>query len=185
VAVPLPEDARASVGRLVASLRAGESSPPVVRWVRIDGLHLTLRFLGWTDPERAASVATIVAGVARRETPFDVTLTGGGAFPTLTRPRVLWLDVTDGGDRLAAIATALSGPLADLGWPPEERPFRAHLTLARTDGSPGAQAIARALALAGTDVRVDFRVAQIVVMESHPGGGPARYERFATAPLAG
>jgi 2'-5' RNA ligase len=185
IAVPIPTQARASIDALVAALREGAPDLRAVRWVRGEGLHLTLRFLGWTDPDRAARVSSIVADVAARQAPFDVTITGGGAFPSLSRPRVLWLDVTDGADLLAALEAELSEPLATLGWPPEARPYRAHLTLGRTDGSPAARATAAQLSAAAANLRVAVRATELVVMESHLGGGPARYEPFATARLAG
>ncbi len=68
---------------------------------------------------------------------FDITLAGAGAFPAGRRPRTLWLGIARGAEELAALVRGLDGPLAPLGWPADARPFRPHLTVARTDAVHG------------------------------------------------
>jgi 2'-5' RNA ligase len=197
VAVPLSEAARSRVTELVESLRASQAGPGRkpdagadrpsgrdprrrdVRWVRLDGLHLTLRFLGPTDEARVPVVAQAVAQVAARTEPFAFTIHGGGAFPDASRPRALWLGVTDGSDALAAIAGALDRELAAGGWPLPDRPFRAHLTLARSDGVAAGAEVARRLADAARGLELQSEVDRLVLFESITGGGPARYVRLA------
>ena len=133
VAVPLPEPARSVVADLVDGVRAGEPERSHVRWVRTDGLHLTLRFLGAVSPERATAVSARLADIAAATAPIAVVLAGAGAFPSAGRPRVLWLAVAAGADELVALAGEVSRALVPLGWPAEERSFRPHLTLARAD----------------------------------------------------
>ena len=70
------------------------------------------------------------------------------------------------------------------GWPPETRPFRAHLTLARSDGVPAGRAIAQALIDEAADLRIGTRIDRIGLYESLTGGGPARYEPLEIAALA-
>jgi 2'-5' RNA ligase len=146
-----------------------------VRWVRLDGLHLTLRFLGPTDEERVADTAAAVERTARSVDPFDVVIAGGGAFPSVARPRALWLGVADGAAELGATAAKLDDALAEVGWPREERAFRAHLTLARSDGVRAGPVVARRLIEAAEAVREPFRAESLVLFESVSGGGPARY----------
>jgi 2'-5' RNA ligase len=176
VAIPIPSAARDGIVAVVDAVRAaGDPNVRDVRWVRLDGLHMTLRFLGPTEEERVAEVAAAVDRTAAAIEPFDVVVTGGGAFPSVARPRALWLGVTDGGAELAAAAGKLDDALADVGWPREERPFRAHLTLARSDGVRAGPAVARRLIEAAGAVRQPFRAESLVLFESISGGGPARY----------
>ena len=182
VAVPLPTAARDAVVALVDQVRAANVDGGV-RWVRMDGLHLTLRFLGPTEEERVGGVASAVAGAASEGRPFEVRIGGAGAFPSATRPRALWLAIGQGAEGLEEIARSLEAPLAALGWPPDERPFRAHLTLARTDGARGGPATVRALVEAAAAFEVGFSAERLVLFESLTGGGPARYEPVLDVPF--
>lgn len=176
VAIPIPSPVRDAVTALVDGVRsAGDPAVRDVRWVRLDGLHLTVRFLGPTEEEHEADVAAAVDQTARRLAPFEVVIAGGGAFPSVARPRALWLGVAEGVNELAAAAVALDDALAEVGWPRDERPYRAHLTLARSDGVRSGPAVARRLIDAAAAVREPFRAESLVLFESISGGGPARY----------
>jgi 2'-5' RNA ligase len=189
VAVPVADEVNAAVIRLVDTIRApaGGSAGRIrgrdVRWVRLDGLHLTLRFLGPTVDERIPAVTEAVRRTAAAHGPFAMTIDGGGAFPDPHRPRTLWLGVTDGAGELAGLAATLDRELAAAGWPPSDRPFRAHLTLARTDGVAGAADVARRLHDAAAGLALRSAVDRIVLFESVTGGGPARYLPLEVAPL--
>ncbi len=156
-----------------------------MRWVRIEGLHLTLRFLGPTLDERRPAVEAAMRAAAAGARPFPIRIGGGGAFPSPARPRVLWLGVTTGAEQLAALAGDLATALAAAGWPPEERPFRAHLTLARADGVRAGPATARALVAEAERFSSEWVADRVVLFESHTGGGPARYEALLEVPFGG
>src|SRR5262245_65906918 len=108
MAVPLDDDARDAVTVLVNGIRADrERDAPNqrdVRWVRMDGLHLTLRFLGPTPEDQVAPVADAVRRAAAGHGPFTLRIDGGGAFQDPRRPRTIWLAVTEGVAELAALA---------------------------------------------------------------------------------
>jgi 2'-5' RNA ligase len=184
IAVPTPAEVREAVTELVDSVRQ-DTQPDQrdVRWVRLDGLHLTLRFLGPTSEDRIATVATAVDLVAASTSGFGVAIGGGGAFPSPVRPRALWLGVVEGVGELAAVARAVDERLADAGWTLDERPYRPHLTLARSDGVRAGPDVARRLIAAAESFTVTFRASSLVLFESISGGGPARYEPIHEAAL--
>jgi 2'-5' RNA ligase len=184
VAVPIPTPARDRVAALVATLPVPGDARPV-RWVRFDGLHLTLRFLGPTPDERIAAVDAAMTTASAGEQPFRVALGGAGAFPSMRRPRAIWLGVVAGVADLSRIAKRLEDALVQAGWARDERPFRAHLTLARSDGVRAGPATASALVAAAETFQTDFEVDRLVLFESHTGGGPARYEPLAERRLGG
>jgi 2'-5' RNA ligase len=196
IAVPLAEAARAAVQELVEDVRSQLPSSDDgagrkirrrsdVRWVRMDGLHLTLRFLGPTSADRLADLARVVDSAAATDRRFEVEISGGGAFPTAAKPRTLWLGITDGQDDLRRLADRVSGSLTAAGWPPEARPFRGHLTLGRSDGLPDGRTVVRLLTDRAAAFQTRFEADRLVLYESVTGNGPARYEPVHEARLAG
>jgi 2'-5' RNA ligase len=184
VAVPAPAEIREAVSGLVDTVRAAaDPEKRDVRWVRLGGLHLTLRFLGPTEEDRIAGVARAVDLAAAAIHPFDIAIGGAGAFPSVMRPRALWLGVTAGTAELDAAARALDDGLADGGWPRDDRPYRPHLTLARSDGVKTGPEVARRLIAAAVSFEVTFRAESLTLFESISGGGPARYEPLHEARL--
>jgi 2'-5' RNA ligase len=183
VAVPLSEPARAAVADVVERIRAGEPEGRGVRWVRLDGLHITLRFLGPTAESRVADVAAAVAEAATGVEPFAIRIAGADAFPPVGRPRTLWLDLDRGVDELANLAARLDDALAGGGWERERRPFRAHLTLARADGVRAGPATVAALREAAAELAIESPIERIVLFESITGSGRARYVDRADAAL--
>jgi len=196
VAVPLPAEAMRAVAALVEGVRAADGAALVgptgaagrghdVRWVRLDGLHVTLRFLGPTVDPGHEVVGRAVEVVAASATPFDIRLAGAGAFPDPSRPRALWLGIAEGATELATLAGSLNSALVDLGWSPDDRPFRPHLTVARSDGVRAGPRIARALIAASAGLSIEWQARSVVLFESLTGGGPARYVPLRDAPFAG
>jgi RNA 2',3'-cyclic 3'-phosphodiesterase len=182
VAVPLSEPARVAVAEVVERIQAGEPAGRGVRWVRLDGLHVTLRFLGPTAESRVSDVAAAVASAADGVAPFDIRIAGADAFPAVGRPRTIWLDLDRGGDELAALAGRLDDALAGAGWERERRPFRAHLTLARADGVRAGPATVAALRAAAAELAIESPIERVVLFESITGSGRARYvDRAAVA----
>ena len=147
-----------------------------MRWVRLDGLHLTLRFLGPTLEDRIGAVLSAVRVAGAEGHSFEITIGGAGTFPNNARPRALWLGLRSGGEDLAGLASAVDRALVEVGWPPESKPFRAHLTLARADGVPAGARVAARLIEASAGLRIACPIDRIGLYESLTGGGPARYE---------
>ena len=186
VAAPLPTEAADAIAALVDRVRSRgvPGGGRDVRWVRLDGLHLTLRFLGPTlDPRVEAARGAVVSAASGAAT-LDLVLGTAGAFPEGGRPRTLWVAVLDGAADLAALAARVDEALVAAGWPTETRPFRAHLTLARSDGVPAGRAIAQTLIEESAELRIGARIDSIGLFESLTGGGPARYEPVEIAALA-
>jgi 2'-5' RNA ligase len=128
VALELGAAVRDAIGKLMASLRA---RTPGARWVRPEGVHLTLRFLGDTPPERIEELLPLLAAAASGCEPVEARATGLGTFPGPGKPpRVLWLGIGLPPSALSLQAACERAAVA-VGFPREERPFRGHLTLAR------------------------------------------------------
>jgi RNA 2',3'-cyclic 3'-phosphodiesterase len=135
VALNLPRKERDRIYRGMKSLR--EATYPF-RWVEPDHYHLTLKFLGEVHPERVAAIRELVEKVAAGTRAFDLEMKGLGAFPTLRRPRVLWLGA-DASPALRCLKHDVEWALSACGFERETRAFHPHLTLARCaeDGGAG------------------------------------------------
>lgn len=131
VALDLPQHAKDLLDDTM--LRLQENVPNGVRWVRPDGIHLTLKFLGDVDAGMVEPLLNAMGrvGILTQHTPFELELTRLGMFPNAREPRVLWAGV--GGDlaALAGLQQSVDEAISALGFPPERRPFRPHLTLGR------------------------------------------------------
>ena len=101
------------------------------RWVTPDHIHLTLRFLGNVPEESVPSLHQAMAQAAQGQTAFPLRATALGCFPHPARPRVLWVGLDDPSQTLGRLNVRLMAALTPLGFPPEDRPFQPHLTLAR------------------------------------------------------
>jgi 2'-5' RNA ligase len=163
----LAEDLRRSAGRA-----AGE-----VRWVTPENIHLTLQFLGAVPEERVAAVeAALRDAAAAAGRPLSLSLHGAGGFPNARRPRVVWAGLQGDVAPLAALVAALGARLEKLGFPPEARPFSPHLTLGRARDGRGAPGLGGALAAAAAVEATPWRVAELVLFESHLSPKGPRYE---------
>ena len=135
VALQIPDSIRNRYAALIDDLRRLDASEPKrPKWVRPENLHVTLKFIGHTDP---AKLDSIRAALAKVRSLHEVRLNFHkiGFFPNLKRPRVIFAGM-DTSENLAALAHGVDEQTATLGFPAEERAFTPHLTLARLDG-PG------------------------------------------------
>jgi RNA 2',3'-cyclic 3'-phosphodiesterase len=181
VALNLPKKERDRIHRAAKRLR--DAALPV-RWIGPENYHVTLKFLGEVKPERIPPVEEIVRRVASATLPFDVGLEGFGAFPTIRRPRVVWLGV-DASAELRCLKQDLEWGLADVGFEAETRAFHPHLTLGRADAGDGAGAF-RGLADAMADMtfKGQAQIHTLDLMRSHLSREGAHYSVLTSARLA-
>jgi RNA 2',3'-cyclic 3'-phosphodiesterase len=131
VAVELPADIRKRLADTQAQLRGTMGGAEgAVRWSRTDGVHLTLQFLGDVP---SGSIDAILGGVragCAGAKPVDLILGSVGAFPTVEKPRVLWLGLNGDAAQLQTLQAGISKKLGALGYQPD-KPFKPHITLGR------------------------------------------------------
>ena len=130
IAIPLPERLLTRLGEVQYRLE-GKVSPRSVRWVKPEGVHLTLKFLGDTPRDEIPTIVEALTVVARNAPSFALTAEGLGCFPSPGRPRVLWVGVTEPTGRLKILYRAIEEAMTALGYKPERHGFTPHLTLGR------------------------------------------------------
>ncbi len=102
-----------------------------VRWVRSEGIHLTLKFMGDIPASTVERVLEALPPVVARFSPFEISISGLGVFPNPRRPRVLWAGLDGGLEALSELQQAVDDAVGKLGLPKEQRAFSPHLTLGR------------------------------------------------------
>ncbi len=128
VAIEIPDDVRAALRRELAHLGR---ALPAIRWASAESVHVTLAFLGELDDARLAAATEAAEETARAYRPVRLEVVGLGTFGKEWAPRVVWAGIGGQTRRLATLQEALAAALATRGFAREERPFAAHLTLAR------------------------------------------------------
>lgn len=178
-AVAIPAALREALAALQAECR--RLGLPA-RWVRPEGIHLTLKFLGETP--RLAAAAESLAEAGAGVPGFRLRAEGLGVFPDPRRARVLWVGVADDSGRLATLVQRLEAAFAQRGFPHERRPFRAHLTIGRFAGSCPSETLAEALARHRGRALGEIPVEALVLFESELRPEGARYREIARVALA-
>ncbi|OFW06843.1 MAG: 2'-5' RNA ligase [Acidobacteria bacterium RIFCSPLOWO2_02_FULL_67_36] len=186
VAIELDDSVRAAAARAAEALagRLSRSRPDLdARWVDAANLHITLWFIGHVGVDHAQAIQQAVADPFHIA-PFDLHVTGFGAFPPSGAPRVFWLGVQEGQDSMRAVYEEVSRRLQALGYEPERRPYSAHLTVARVKdpGRGGHAELRRVLGDTPGDAGVS-RIAAVTVFRSHLSPKGATYEPLLRVPL--
>lgn len=128
-AVELDDRVKDGVSKAIAGARI--ANPPW-RWVARSNVHITIKFLGETPDDTVPLIIDAVSDACGDFAPFEIELGGLGGFPNLRKPRVLFYEATRGVEELRALAARAETVLHDeLAIPKEDRPFRAHATVAR------------------------------------------------------
>lgn len=136
ISFELPPDIRSSVLEFRSRLEPFFSG---VRWEPPQKFHATIRFLGGTDEAAVPPVLELMRNCTRRLGAIPLTVTGFGAFPSLRRPRVLWIGCENSDGRLLRLHGEIDAGLEALGFRRDDRAFHPHVTIGRVrerGGSP-------------------------------------------------
>jgi len=181
IGLRLPKKQKARIHRAARVLR-DEDLP--VKWVEPDNLHVTLKFLGEVRKERIPEIEEALGRIAASTRSFSSALGGFGAFPTIRRPKVIWLGV-EATPELRCLKQDLEWALGDVGFESETRSFHPHVTLgrARQDSAAG---VFRSLDRHFAEIEFgdELRVHTVDVMRSHLSAGGAQYSVVGGARLA-
>jgi RNA 2',3'-cyclic 3'-phosphodiesterase len=186
VAIELPEEAKKGLTRLRKELERDEHR--FVKWVDPQGIHLTLKFLGNVPSERVTEIAEAVKKAVQGISPFLLEISGLGAFPSLKQARVLWVGVGGELDKLSTLQQNIDSALAALGFAKEERPFVAHLTLARIrEGAspPERRSFGELVASAAFEDKYPIEVETVRLMRSRLTPAGAIYTCLSVVGLGG
>jgi len=173
VALDIPQEIRA---RMTEYMERARSYAPEARWARVEGLHVTLKFVGEASDELVHQIKAGLAGVKAK--PFEVKFEGVGFFPNPKAARVFWIGV-NGGEALPGLAAAVDMTLETLGIARENKDYHPHLTLARASSHP-LRELAPLLSLSSVHFGT-MTAREFCLYQSQPQKGGSKYtklERF-------
>ena len=184
VAVGISTEAREQLIGAVERIR--QEVPQGIQWANPEGMHLTLKFLGNIPSASVGPLLDCLGPVVGGHRHFPLRLAGLGVFPNRRKPRVLWAGVDGDLDELSSLQQASEEAINALGYPPEQRPFRPHITLGRPRRSVSDAQLSRigaAVSSAAPPSPAGWQVESVDVMQSelHPTG--ARYTILGSVPL--
>jgi 2'-5' RNA ligase len=178
VALELREDVRQAVRELIAQLKPlGKGA----RWMRPEGMHITLKFIGHTDAKNLDGIRAALAPIHSQQA-VDMYFRGVGFFPDERRPRVAWCGI-EASANLAALAADIESALEPLGIKRESRDFAPHLTLARFNPPGRADELVRAANELQAHEFGSARETEFYLFESILGRSGAEYKKVASYPF--
>lgn len=133
IAIELPPDIQNRLEQVSQQLQQVLAGSPI-RWVQTSNMHLTLKFLGDVSEKNLDLLTEMIRNEAESHFEHEFSVGGLGAYPSLKRPRVIWVGV-EAPAELLALQTGIENKTVKLGYPREERPFSPHLTLGRVSRS--------------------------------------------------
>lgn len=180
VAVNLEPGLKEALAHVQQRLKATRAD---VGWVRPENIHLTLKFLGQVGENHLGPVGEALGAAARGFGSFRLVLGGLGAFPQPRAARVIWVGISQGAEAVAKLQARVETGLEPLGFPREQRPFSAHLTLGRVRGPGHREQLAVALSSMPTEPVGEMVLDRIELMKSDLGPEGARYSVLQSFPL--
>lgn len=183
LAIEPPEDILQALSRIQEKLNREISGR--VSWTKPPGQHLTLKFFGDITSEEIKNICFAVKNRIVSWSSLNLKIEKLGVFPDARRPQVLWCCVTDDVENLSVLQKQLDSDFANIGFPAEDRPFRAHLTLGRIKESRGLSGISEAMTKHNAFAAGEFGCKELILFQSRLSPQGAVYTKLAEFALGG
>ena len=183
LAIEPPEDILQVMSSLQEKLKREISGR--ISWTKSQGQHLTLKFFGDISTDDVENICTAVKTRVASGAPLNLKIETLDVFPDARRPRVFWCGITGGGEKLSILQKQLDSDFEGIGFPVEDRPFRAHLTLGRIKDSSGLTGIKEALTTHNAFAAGEFSCKELILFQSKLLQQGAVYTKLAEFTLKG
>lgn len=181
LAIDLPDQIKAALGKVQKQLKPRVEG---VRWTRPEGIHLTLKFFGYVVGDDCAGISNAVKAATKGVKPFNLEIGTIGAFPGPTRPRVIWIGIGGQTQELIDLQQNLDLLFEQIGFPPEDRAFKPHLTLGRVKVPGSAVGFAKVLEEGGNYKAGGFRCHGLTLFRSDLRPDGAVYSKIEEFPFS-
>ncbi len=126
IAIKVPDSIKEKIFKLQKNLDIRN-----IRWVASQNIHLTLKFLGEVPEKQIEAVIEAIKSSTQKSKPFDISFEEIGGFPNSKQPRVLWVGIKEGKDKLIELMQNLNKEFSSIGFETESRKPAPHLTIGR------------------------------------------------------
>ena len=178
IGAPLSMRSLKAVANAASDLKERSASSDLdLRWVAPARYHVTLKYLGWTQPAVVPAIRDVVATAVAGHKAFDMRCRELGAFPSLAQAQVLWAGLDDRMGDLGGLAKKIGAATEELGFPEEARKFHPHVTMARVKGGGSLEKLVQ-----GAPVRVFSKswVDTLILYKSSVESEASEYEKIAS-----
>jgi 2'-5' RNA ligase len=179
IAIEIPDAVKSSVKDIIRKVEADTRG---VRWVPVENMHLTLKFLGEVKEDLISEIDSRLRSIGRRHRNFSVGVSGSGAFPDFKRPNVFWIGL-ESSDKLRSLFKDIDILMSEIGFERESRGFSPHLTIGRVKDKRGIDNATRELATYKDTFFGTIEVREILLMKSVLKPSGAEYSKVAVIGL--
>jgi len=183
LAIDPPENILQAMSRLQEKLKREIGGR--ISWTKPQGQHLTLKFFGNILTEDVKNICSAVQNRVTSESSLNLKIEKLGVFPDARRPRVIWCGVTGDVENLSVLQKKLDSDFAGIGFPMEDRSFKAHLTLGRIKDSHGLTGINEVLIKYSSFTAGEFNCTELILFQSRLTPQGAIYTKLAEFALSG
>ncbi len=180
IAIDIPDSIRQEISALIDSLKKYDAD---VKWIPAGNLHLTLKFLGSTPESLLHALNESLSGAVASYRPFYITIGDTGVFPNRKHPRICWVGMEEEAGILKTLRADIEDAMSRLGFNPEERDFKPHLTIGRVRSRQGMISVVNELDQYKGRTFGGFTVEHIRIMRSELKPKGAEYTRLYEVPL--
>jgi len=163
IAVEIDPPHKQKLTNLISTLKQSDSE---VKWVNGTQMHLTLKFLGNIEETKVQEISDALTSIANSTREFTITLSNIGTFPNAKRPRVIWIGVDKGKNKLKLLAGQIETELDKLGFPKETRDFKSHLTLGRVKSPKNLQNLTKLLTKTTFESQDKIKIDKLILFQS-------------------
>ena len=163
IAIKIPQDILTQIAVLLSGLKTLGGR---ITWVKPENMHLTLKFLGKTDPVQVKNISEKLSQLVLSFNRFEIKFKGLGAFPNFRRPKIFWIGTVGDNSTLIQLANKIDRQMSEFGFKPENRRFSAHLTIGRVRDQGGIEPIINLLQKEENFTAGEFIVKQVFFIKS-------------------
>ncbi|MBF0224803.1 MAG: RNA 2',3'-cyclic phosphodiesterase [Desulfobacterales bacterium] len=183
IAVEIPQNIFPFLKKTCENFKSIIKKTNRISWVNIENIHITLKFLGDINIDAIDKIKEAIKITAKQISPFSLKLKEIGVFPSVRKPRVIWLGISENVKKLITLNEILEDNMEKIGFSKEEKQFKAHITMARVKEIKSYEEIANAINSVSAPESESFMCDKLILFQSTLKPTGAIYNKIIVEPL--